>query len=107
RFKFTLKNDKDFNYEIVVNVYYLGNKPVFYIINKSTKFNIAAILKNLFAKKTWEILKRCWINVYLKPLNVITYNAGTHFLKSAHSILRKAHLIIKAKCPDFALKLQF
>ncbi|EJT80461.1 hypothetical protein GGTG_00460 [Gaeumannomyces tritici R3-111a-1] len=59
----------DFNYEIVINVCYLSNKPVLYVINKSIKFNAAAILKNLFAKKTWKTLKRYWINVYLKPLN--------------------------------------
>ncbi|EJT69734.1 hypothetical protein GGTG_12617, partial [Gaeumannomyces tritici R3-111a-1] len=108
QFKFTLKNDKDFNYKIIVNVCYLSNKPIFYIINESIKFNAIAILKNLFVKEIWEILKRYWINVYLKLLNVIIYNASIYFLKSVertHSMLRKAHSIIKTECPDFAPKL--
>ncbi|EJT75230.1 hypothetical protein GGTG_05167 [Gaeumannomyces tritici R3-111a-1] len=105
RFKFTLKNDKDFNYEIVINVFYLGNKPVIYIINESIKFNAITILKNLLAKEIWKILKRYWINVYLKLLNVITHNAGTHFSKSAYVMLQKAYLIIKVECFNVALKL--
>ncbi|EJT75203.1 hypothetical protein GGTG_05140, partial [Gaeumannomyces tritici R3-111a-1] len=107
RFKFTLKNDKDFNYEIVISVFYLSNKRVLYIINESIKFNAAAILKNLLAKKTWEILKRCWINVYLKLLNQIFIKIY-YFVKKieqTHVILQKAYLIIKAECFNVLLEL--
>jgi hypothetical protein len=38
RFKFTLKDDRYFNYEILVDVMYLGNRPVLYVVDASTAF---------------------------------------------------------------------
>ncbi|TLD10748.1 hypothetical protein PgNI_06642, partial [Pyricularia grisea] len=74
RFKFTLKNDLNFNYEIVVNVIYLEFKPIFHIINANIIFQIARFLNNIIARKLWEIFKKCWINIYLKPPDIIIYN---------------------------------
>jgi hypothetical protein len=33
RFKFSLKDNYEFNYFIVIDVIYLDNKPILYIIN--------------------------------------------------------------------------
>jgi hypothetical protein len=33
RFKFGFKNDYEFNYSIIINVIYLDNKLVFYVID--------------------------------------------------------------------------
>jgi hypothetical protein len=38
QFKFILKDDYKFNYSIVVDVMYLEDKPVLYIIDESTAF---------------------------------------------------------------------
>jgi hypothetical protein len=38
RFKFTLKDNRHFNYEILINVIYLGNKPVLHVVDASTAF---------------------------------------------------------------------
>ena len=37
-FKFTLKDDYDFNYEIIVNVIYINGKLVLYVIDIATIF---------------------------------------------------------------------
>jgi hypothetical protein len=38
QFKFTLKDDYYFNYEILVDVMYLGNRPVLHVVNALTAF---------------------------------------------------------------------
>ncbi|EED23141.1 hypothetical protein TSTA_065940 [Talaromyces stipitatus ATCC 10500] len=78
-FKFTLNDDREFNYEIVVNVMYLDGKPVLHIVNWVTSFQAAQFLKSLSAKDTWEALRAVWINTYLGPPDIILHNAGTNF----------------------------
>jgi hypothetical protein len=38
RFKFTLKDDRHFNYEILVDVMYLGSRPILHVVNALTAF---------------------------------------------------------------------
>lgn len=38
RFKFTLKDDHHFNYEILVDVMYLSSKPVLHVVDSLTAF---------------------------------------------------------------------
>ena len=38
RFRFTLKDNVNFNYCIIINIIYINSKPVFYIVNKGTRF---------------------------------------------------------------------
>jgi hypothetical protein len=38
RFKFSLKDDLDFNTLVIVDVFYLDGKPVLYIVNKGTSY---------------------------------------------------------------------
>jgi hypothetical protein len=38
RFKFTLKDDHSFNYEILVDVMYLSSKLVLHVVDSSTAF---------------------------------------------------------------------
>ena len=38
RFKFVLKDDYDFNYEIIIDIIYLNNKLVLHIVNTITVF---------------------------------------------------------------------
>ena len=64
RFKFTLKDDYEFNQCIIVNVMYLNSKRVLYIVDKATIFQAAKFLKNISTKTTQDILRICWINIY-------------------------------------------
>jgi hypothetical protein len=57
RFKFTLKDDRHFNYEILVDVMYLGNRPVLYVVDASTTFQGAKFLSAISTKETWQALR--------------------------------------------------
>lgn len=79
RFKFTLKDEHDFNYEIIVDAMYLDSRPVLHVVDASTSFQAGRFLQDLSARKTWETLKMCWIDTYLGPPDVLTHDAGTNF----------------------------
>ncbi|XP_044723961.1 restless-like transposase [Hirsutella rhossiliensis] len=57
-----LKDDQEFNYEIVADVLYLGTpqRPVLHV-------------------DTWEALRALWIDTYLGPPDTIKHDAGTNF----------------------------
>jgi hypothetical protein len=52
RFKFTLKDDREFNWCIVIDIMYLDSKPVLYVVDKATVFQAAKFLKDISAKTT-------------------------------------------------------
>ena len=79
RFKFTLKKDINFNYEINVDVIYLDRKPVFHAVDAATAFQAGQFLNSMLAKDTWEALCQCWINTYFGPPNIVTYDTSTNF----------------------------
>lgn len=79
RFKFTLKDDREFNYEIFVDVFYLDGQPVLHVVDSATSFHGARFLKTITAKETWEALRTLWIDTYLGPPDVIVHDAGTNF----------------------------
>jgi hypothetical protein len=57
RFKFTLKDDHEFNYSIIMDVLYLDKKPVLQVVDSSTSFQAARFLKDMSAKTAWDILR--------------------------------------------------
>ena len=59
RFKFTLKDDLDFNYAIIVDIMYLGEpaSPVLHVVDKVTRFQAAQFLKNVSATQVWDTLR--------------------------------------------------
>ena len=79
RFKFTLKDDQEFNFEVIVDVLKLNNKNVLHVVDTATGFNAARFLSNMSAKETFNALRSCWIDVYLGPPDIITHDAGTNF----------------------------
>ncbi|KAF1934538.1 hypothetical protein EJ02DRAFT_461106, partial [Clathrospora elynae] len=79
RFKFTLKDDRYFNYEILVDVMYLGSKPVLHVVDSSTAFQGAKFLSAMSAKETWQALRTLWIDTYQGPPDILTHDAGTNF----------------------------
>ncbi|KAM4058244.1 hypothetical protein HRG_014584 [Hirsutella rhossiliensis] len=69
RFKFTLNDDQEFNYEIIVDVMHLGTpqRPVLHVVDSATAFQGARFLPSMSAKDTWETLRTLWIDTYLGP----------------------------------------
>ncbi|KAK6224925.1 hypothetical protein QIS74_03252 [Colletotrichum tabaci] len=79
RFKFSLKDESHFNYEIVVDVVRLGEKNVLHVIDTETGFQGATFLKSLSARDTWNALCKCWISTYVGPPDHIVHDPGTNF----------------------------
>jgi hypothetical protein len=79
RFKFTLKDNRHFNYEILVDVMYLGNRPVLHVVDASTAFQGAKFLSAISAKETWQALRMLWIDTYQGPPDILTHDADTNF----------------------------
>lgn len=52
RFKFSLKDDHDFNYEIFVDVMHLDGQNVLHVVDSGTAFHGAQFLKEVSAKGT-------------------------------------------------------
>jgi hypothetical protein len=50
RFKFTLRNNINFNYKIIIDVISIKDKSVLYIINAATIFQGARFLPTISAK---------------------------------------------------------
>ena len=91
RFKFTLKDDCNFNFEIIIDVMYLDSKPVLQVIDSATSFQAARFLKDMSAKNAWDTLRLCWIDTYQGPPDYIAHDAGknfasTEFRQSARSM---------------------
>jgi hypothetical protein len=79
RFKFTLKDDYDFNYSVQVDVFYLDSKPVLHVVDEATSFMAARFLKDESARTVWDTLRTCWIDTYLGPPDYFVHDAGKNF----------------------------
>ena len=79
RFKFILKKDIDFNYEIIVDIIYLDKKSVLHTVDATTTFQADRFLNNMSTKETWKALRQCWIDTYLGLLDIITHDVSTNF----------------------------
>jgi hypothetical protein len=91
RFKFTLKDNHEFNYSIIIDVMYLDGKPVLQVVDSATAFQAARFLKDMSACTAWDTLCICWINTYLGPLDKLIHNseknfASTEFRQLANSM---------------------
>jgi hypothetical protein len=52
RFKFTLKDDVNFNYSIIVDVMYIENHPILHVVDDATRFQAARWLQSISARHT-------------------------------------------------------
>ena len=50
KFSFTIKNDIDFNYNIIVDIFCIQNKPMLHIVDEATRFQAERWLKNISTK---------------------------------------------------------
>jgi hypothetical protein len=79
RFKFILRNDCEFNYEIFVDVLYLIFLSVLQVVDQATSFQGACFLPLMTVYDTWQTLKKLWINIYQSFPDIVIYNTGTNF----------------------------
>jgi hypothetical protein len=129
RFKFNLRDDINFNYSIIIDVFYIEGKPVLHVVDEGTRYQSGRWLRNLTAKHTWDTLRMCWIDTYLGPPDQITTDAGKNFASNKfdqyaqtvdtkvnivpveahnsvgiveryHALVRRAYSIISTEIPD-------
>ncbi|KAK2004338.1 hypothetical protein LX36DRAFT_677081 [Colletotrichum falcatum] len=104
RFKFTLRDDHEFNYKIHVDVVYLdSNKPALHVVDSATAFNATRFLCLM-----------CWIDVYLGLLDwivkevLIEAHNSVGKVERYYAALRRAYVIIRAETsvePKVALQI--
>ena len=80
RFTFTLKDDINFNYNVIIDIMYIGSKPVLHLVDEATRFQAGRWLKNVSAQHVWDQLRLCWIDTYLGPPDLVTADAGKQFM---------------------------
>src|SRR5271170_5765081 len=74
RFRFTLRDDVEFNYCIIVDIMYISGSPLLHVVDEGTRFQAGRWLENISAKHTWDVLRMCWIDTYLGPPDLITHD---------------------------------
>jgi hypothetical protein len=84
-FNFTLKDDLEFNFNVIVNILYLEvkfnvNKSILHVMNETIRFQIDKWLKNITVRHEWNQLRVCWIDTYFESLDFITLNANKQFI---------------------------
>ena len=79
RFKFTLKDDHEFNYLVIIDVMYLDRKPVLQVVDSTTAFEATRFLKDMSAYIAQDTLRACWIDTYLGPLDIVIHNTRKNF----------------------------
>jgi hypothetical protein len=79
RFKFNLRDDVNFNYSIIVDIFYITGKPVLHVVDEGTRYQAGQWLQNISATHTWDALRKCWIDTYLGPPDQLVTDAGKQF----------------------------
>jgi hypothetical protein len=97
RFKFTLRNDVNFNFSIIMNIMYIENNLILHVVDETTRFQVVKWLQNIIAKHTWEMLQLCWIDVYLNSSDHILHDADKNFVsKKFRQFVTSMTIIIKS-----------
>jgi hypothetical protein len=99
RFKFTLKDDYEFNYSVIIDVLYLESKPVLQAVDSATAFQAARFLKDMSARTTWDTLRACWIDTYLGPPDMVVHDAGKNFTSTEFRQLARAMAVEVKEVP--------
>jgi len=85
RFKFTLKDDREFNYEIVVDVMYLEGKPVLHVVKLGTTDEKRLMVDILSLRQSYErreITEIRWISGNDNPADALTKASPNRALES-------------------------
>ena len=78
-FKFTLCNDMEFNYQVLVDIMFIDSKPILYVIDTATSFQAVQFFHNMTAKETWHTLHLAQIDTYIESLDTFISDTGTNF----------------------------
>src|SRR5438045_4003059 len=93
RFKFILKEDYNFNFEIIIDIIYLEGRSVLHVVDESTSFQAARFLRDISVKTTWDTLRAYWINIYQGLSDYIIHDAGKNFSSQEFQSYTKAMTI--------------
>lgn len=80
RFSFTIKDDIEFNYNVIADILYIEGKSVLHLVDKATRFHAGRWLKDISTKHVWDQLRACWIDTYLGPPDIILADVGKQFI---------------------------
>jgi len=79
RFKFTIRDDCNFNHTVYIDVVYIDGQPALHVVDEATRFGAARWVKSMSAQHAWDALRACWIDVYIGPPDIIAHDAGKNF----------------------------
>ena len=131
RFRFTLRDDVEFNHSIIVDIMYIDGQPVLHVVDEATRYNAARWIGNVSAQNTWNVLRMIWIDMYLGPPDFIVSDAGKNFtskeflqlasgmgiivktipieahwsigiVERYHAVLRRAYEIVEKELPELS-----
>jgi len=80
RFKFTLRDEKNFNEVVYVDLVTINKKNALHVVDEATRYQAARWLPANSADDVWRALRMCWIDVYLGPPNVVAHDAGKNLI---------------------------
>lgn len=68
-----------FNERILLDVMYIGGKPVLHIVDEGTKFIAARFLLDVSTKTVWRTLLEIWVKIYTGLPNRMVVDQGSAF----------------------------
>jgi hypothetical protein len=100
-----IKDECNFNYEIVIDVVQLNGISVLHVIGTGTSFQSARFLKSLSARDTWDALYQCWIHVSQGSPDHITHDLGTNFAleELSTSVVHTIHISASHLLPHYII----
>jgi hypothetical protein len=63
----------------MVDVLFLPNGPVLYVVCAGASFQGAIFLPDMAAETAWRALRRCWIDLFSGPPDYAVVDKGTNF----------------------------
>ncbi len=80
RLTFTLTEDLDFYYNVIVDIMYIDGKPVLHFVDEAPCFQAGQWSRNISAEHVWDQLRLCWIDKSLGPPELVTADPGNQFM---------------------------
>eukprot|EP00171_Calliarthron_tuberculosum_P004009 IDg4009t1 len=68
-----------FNERILMDVMYIGMRPILHIVDEGTHFSAARFLNNISTETIWETFMECWATIYTGLPNRILVDQGSSF----------------------------
>lgn len=83
--QFKLGDVEDFNNYDPCRHFPIDGKRIAHVVLETASFRLLSCWK-LFTLKIWLVLERCFVDVYIDPLNLIFYIAGMSYLKKSFAL---------------------